>query len=146
MKEITYRDLMIRDLSQLNRWRFSVQQAAEELKTLDAEFTALKATSFDKIPGGGGNTQEEKLITVIAKKDQRSAELKLNRRRIADMERMLAQLSKEERSIIERMVVNGEKADSVAHFLGYETRHVYRKRDAALAHLCQLRHGAAFRP
>lgn len=149
MREITYKDMMIRDLSQLKRWKFAVMQESEELETLELEYATIKATNYDKMPGGSGeNIQEEKLITVIAKKDQLAAELALNHRRIADMERLLEQLPDDERQVIDRMIINNEKyaADTLSQELGYETRQIYNKRNAALAHLVSLRHGAAYRP
>lgn len=148
MREITYRDIMIRDLANLNRWKFAINQAVEELETLNAEFAAIKATNYDKMPvGSGENTQEERLVTAIAKKDQKEAELAFNRRRVADIERLLAQLPDEERLAIEMTIISKDQpVDSVADELGYEVRNVYRLRNNGLKKLCQLRHGAAYQP
>lgn len=148
MREITYRDMMIRDLANLNRWKFAISQAVEELETLNAEFAAIKATDYDKMPAGSGeNAQEEKLITAIAKKDQKEAELAFNRRRVADIERLLAQLPDEERLAIEMTIISKDQPiDNVAADLGYEVRNVYRLRNNGLKRLCHLRHGASYQP
>ena len=148
-RDITYKDMLIDDLQHLNRWRYSIEQASEELLTLDAEYTAIKATNYDKMPSGsGGNPQEEKLITVIARKDELTAKLRFTERKVADLERLLAQLPDDERRIVDCMEVNRESkaADRLAEELGYESRQIFRKRNSALNHLCQLRYGAAYQP
>lgn len=149
MREITYKDLMIKDLSNLNRWRFAIVQEKEELETIKAELATIKATNYDKMPtGSGDNTQEEKLVTAIARKDQKEAELEYNRRRVADMERLLAQLTDDERLIIERTVICKDQytVDSLAEDLNCERTNVYRMKNKALMHLAQLRHGAMYQP
>lgn len=149
MRDLTYKEIIIRDLSQLNHWKFAALQAEEELETLEAEFTAIKATNFDKMPGGSGdNAQEEKLVTAIAKRDQRKAELALNKRRIADIERLLTQLPDDERLVVDKMLISQEKyaADRLIDELGYERTQIYRIKNKALMHLAQLRYGAAYRP
>lgn len=144
---MNYKKWLIEDLQNLERMKFAITQLQEELYTVEAEYAAIKATNYDKMPSGSGdNIQEEKLLTAIAKKDQLAANLKYTQRHVADMERILDQLPDDERRIIECMVVSGGKyaADSLADELGYERRQIYNKRNAALAHLAQLRHGAAY--
>ena len=149
MRELTYKSILENDLMKLNKWKFAILQIQSELETLDAEYAAIKATNYDKMPAGSGdNLQEEKLVTAIAQKDQKEAELKLNQMRVADLERLLGQLTDDERRIIERMVINQEKyaADSLSDELGYERTQLYRLKNRALMHLAQLRHGAAYQP
>lgn len=148
MRELTYKSIMENDLQKLNRWRFAIMQIQSELETLEAEFAAIKATKFDKMPSGSGdNTQEEMLVTAIAKKDQKQAELKLNRMRVADLERLVEQLPDEERHIIERNVINRDMTlESLAEEMNYSFRSVINKKNAALSHLAQLRHGASYQP
>lgn len=149
MREITHYDLVMNDLKKLNSWKFAITQMSSELETLEAEYASIKATNFDKMPSGSGeNAQEEKLVSVIARKDELTAKLEYNRRKVTDIERLLEQLSDDERRIIERMVVNREQyaAEALAEELGYESRHIFNKRSSALRHLCQLRYGAAYQP
>lgn len=144
-RDITYKDMLIDDLQHLNRWRNSIEQASEELLTLDAEYTAIKATNYDKMPSGSGeNVQEEKLITIIARKDELSKVIEANRLKVKCMERLLKKLPDDDRRLIERMVINGEHADRIAADLGYERRQVYNKRNHALALLASYRWGVAF--
>lgn len=149
MREITHRDILKNDLAKLNKWKFAISQMTEELETITAEYASIKATNYDKMPtGSGGNPQEEKLITVIARKDELTAKLRFTERKVADLERLLAQLPDDERRIIDCMEVGREShaADRLADELGYESRQIFRKRNSALNHLCQLRYGAAYQP
>ena len=148
MREITYKSLMENDLMKLNKWRFTINQIESELETLNAEYAAIKATNYDKMPSGSGdNIQEEKLVTVIARKDQKEAELKFNKMRVADLERLVQQLPDEERHIIERNVINKDMTlEGLAEEMNYSFRSVINKKNSALMLLAQLRHGAAYQP
>ena len=149
MREITYKDLIVNDLQKMINWQFSIEQMTEELRTLDEEYATIKATDYDKVPGGSGdNIQEEKLITMIAKKEQKRAELDLNWRKVKDMERLLSQLDKEDRILIERLVINYRKheGEKLADELHLEERQVYNRKNDALRKLALLRYGAAYQP
>lgn len=147
MREITYRDLMINDLQKLRDWQFSITQMQEELATLDSEYSTIKATNYDKMPvGSGENTQEEKLISAIAKIDQKREELKLTKRRVKDIERLLDHLTEDERTIIRRTILDREPFERIASDIHCDIRQVYNKRNSALAHLVRLRHGAVYHP
>lgn len=146
---ITYKDRMRGDLEDLNVWKFTIVQMREELETINAELTSIKATNFDKMPNGSGeNYQEKKLVDAIAKKEELEELLALNERKVANIERLLNELSDEERTIIDRMIISKEMyaADRLVDELGYERRNIYRMRDNALRRLCQLRYGVAFHP
>ena len=147
MREVTYKIIIENELRSLNAWKFAITQCETELETMTAEYSAIKATSYDKMPvGSGENLQEEKLITAIAKKDQKEAELKLNKRKVADIERLIEQLPDDERRVIERMVINQEKyaLDSLCEELNCEQAQVYRIRSRAIRNMAKLRHGAAY--
>lgn len=144
---MNYKKWLIEDLQNLNRDRFAITQLAESIKTVEAEFSAIRATDYDKVPGNaGGNIQEEKMLTAIAKLDELQANLEYTKKHVSDMDRLLDQLPDDERQIIERMVINQEKygADTIAQDLGFERRQIYNKKNAALNHLARLRHGASF--
>ena len=146
---MNYKKWLIEDLQNLERQKFAIIQLQEELCTVEAEYAAIKATSYDKMPSGSGdNIQEEKLLTAIAKKDELEANLKYTQKKVADMERLLDQLPSDERRIIEISVIRKDKyaADNLADELGYERAHIYRLKNRALMHLAQLRHGASYQP
>lgn len=147
MKRVTYWDLLQRDLSLLKSWRFAVTQQEEELFTLEQEYTTIKAAKLDKMPvGSGDNLQEEKMLTAISKHDDKKRELDLNRRRVADMDRLLEQLPPDERKIIDRMCIEKEPVEKLAEEMGLDVRQMYNRRNAALTHLLQLRHGSVYQP
>lgn len=144
---MNYKKWLIEDLQNLERQKFAISQLQEELETVEAEYAAIKATNYDKMPSGSGdNIQEEKLLTAIAKKDELEANLKYTEKHVADMQRLLDQLPDDERRIIEVTVIKKEKyaAESLADELGYERAHIYRLKSRALMHLAQLRHGASY--
>lgn len=144
---MNYKKWLIEDLSNLERCKFSIMQMSEELATLEAEYAAIKATDYDKMPSGSGtNTQEEKLLTALAKKDELTLNLKVTKRKVADMERLVNQLPSDEKRVVERMFINKEKyaGDNLAEELDCDTTTVYRIKNRALLHLAQMRHGYGY--
>lgn len=147
MREITFKELMINDLQKMRNWEFAVTQMTEELRTLDEEYATIKATDYDKMPGGSGeNIQEEKIITAISKRDQKRHELELTKLKLADMERLLDQLNDEERKIIQETVIDRKSYYNVSHEQEVDISTISRRRNSALNKLCQLRHGAVYQP
>lgn len=145
-----YKKWLTEDLRDLERLRFSVTQMENELETLDAEETAIRATDYDKIPGGSGsNTQEDRLLTAIAKRDELRANLEATRRRVADLDRLVSGLdNNDELRVVQVMFLSGERnaVSRLIEELGYEAAQIYRLKDRALKHLAQMRYGAGFRP
>lgn len=145
-----YKKWLTEDLRDLERLRFSVTQMENELETLDAEETAIRATDYDKIPGGSGsNTQEDRLLTAIAKRDELRANLEATRRRVADLDRLVSGLDNDdELRVVQVMFLSGERnaVSRLIEELGYEAAQIYRLKDRALKHLAQMRYGAGFRP
>ncbi len=68
------------------------------------------------------------------------------KRSIADRERLLDQLTAEERQIIERIVINGERGTAVSKETGMKVRLIYIIKDKTIEKLLTLRHGAGYRP
>lgn len=145
-----YKKWLTEDLRDLERLRFSVTQMENELETLEAEETAIRATDYDKIPGGSGsNTQEDRLLTAIAKRDELRANLEATRRRVADLDRLVSGLDNDdELRVVQVMFLSGERnaVSRLIEELGYEAAQIYRLKDRALKHLAQMRYGAGFRP
>lgn len=145
-----YKKWLTEDLRDLERLRFSVTQMENELETLDAEETAIRATDYDKIPGGSSsNTQEDRLLTAIAKRDELRANLEATRRRVADLDRLVSGLDNDdELRVVQVMFLSGERnaVSRLIEELGYEAAQIYRLKDRALKHLAQMRYGAGFRP
>lgn len=142
---MNYKKWLIEDLQNLDRWRFSIMQQQEELATLEAEMTAIRATNYDKLPGGG-DIYQDRMLTAVAKKDELTANLALTRKRVEDLDRLLSELPDDERRIVEQMYVHRERhaVDSLAEELGFDSSHIYRLKNQALVHLATLRHGSGF--
>lgn len=142
---MNYRKWLMEDLQNLERYKFSVLQMQSELETLQATMTSIRATDWDKIPGGSG-TQQDKMLTAIAKKDELSANLEATSRFVEDMERLVSELPDDERRIVERMYIHREKyaVENLTAELGCETAHIYRLKNQALLHMAQMRYGKGF--
>lgn len=147
MRGFTYKEWLIEDLRNLEKNRFSITQMREELETLEAEYASIKATNYDKQPGGA-TTQEDRLLTAIAKKDELEADLKATALHVEDMDRLLECLEYDDRRVVTLMFVQRERGavQKLMEELGYEKSQVYRLRDRALRNLATLRWGRAYRP
>lgn len=147
--KFSYKNRIIDDLRNLESKRFAVAQMEAELETIKAEYAAIKATNYDKMPTGSGtNTQEEKLLTAIANKDELERNLAATRLHINDMERLLNALPDDERRVLERMEINREKyaLDSLVQELGFEQAQIYRIRSKAIDEIAKMRYGIAYHP
>lgn len=148
-KEISCREWLQRDLERLPYDRYSIEHQKAELEELEAEYTAIKATNYDKMPtGNGDNTQEEKLLSAIAKKTKLMAWIQATEQHVANMEALLAALNEEDRLIIERTVINRNKnaEEDVAEEIGIERRQVFNRKNNILHLLCQMRFGQGYQP
>lgn len=148
-KEISCREWLQRDLERLPYDKFSLQHQKDELEELTAEYSAIKATNYDKMPtGSGDNTQEEKLLSAIAKKTKLQEWIRATELHVQNMENLLATLSAEDRDIIEKTVINRKKnaEEEVAEEIGIERRQVYNRKNAILHQLCQMRFGQGYQP
>lgn len=68
------------------------------------------------------------------------------KRSIADRERLLEQLTTNERQIIERCVINGEKTTALVKDTGMTVKQIYNIKEYSVDKLCRLRYGAAYHP
>ena len=144
-----HREWLLNDLRQLNTDRFAVTQLKAEIQTLELEYGAIKATSYDKIPAGGnGNSQQDKLELNIAKRQELTASLKATESHVNDMERLLDQLNPEDRKLIEKLEVGrgSYTAEAVAEEIGLEVRQVHNRKKNAIDKLSRLRFGQGYRP
>jgi len=139
------KDWLIPDLKSLEAKRSSLTHMREEIETLKLEETAIKATDYDRInvSGGGENHQEEKLIANIAKRSELEMNLEVTRQQVEALDRLLSELPKDERLILDRMFIHRERnaAESLAVSLGYDVRRIYQKKDEALRNLARRRFG-----
>lgn len=139
------KDWLIPDLRNLEAKRSSLAHMLEEIQTLKLEAESIKATDYDKITvtGGGNNTQEDKLITNIAKREELESNYQVTKNEVEALDSLLSELRDDERLILERMYIKRERnaAEALAVTLNYEVRQVYRKKDDALHNLARRRFG-----
>ena len=143
-----HREWMMSDLAKLQTDRKAVVNLQRELDALEVEFTALKATSYDKVPGGsGGNGQQDKVELNIAKREEIMLCLNATQCHVKHMENLLDQLDRNDRDIIEKMVIlHSKTAEQMAEQLGVDTRTVHRRKHNAIENLMRLRFGGGYRP
>ena len=141
------REWLIKDLRDYERLKASEKQILSELETLKLEET-LQASRLDKTPSASGNTNDAKLVEAIAKKQDREIDLELTRRKIKDLDNLLAGLPPNELSLIKRTDIHWHKGiyDELAEEMEIDIRQVYNRRDKVLEHLSILRYGAGYRP
>lgn len=141
------RDFLIKDLRDYERLKASELQIMSELETLKLEQT-LQASRLDKTPTGSGNMNDTKLVEAIARQQDRELDLELTKRKLADLDRLLAGLQPNELSLIMRTDIHWHKGiyDELAEEYEIDIRQVYNRRDKVLDHLCLLKYGAGYRP
>ena len=138
------KDWLIPDLKSLEAKRASLTHMKEEIQTLKLEAEAIKATDYDKVSvTGGGNHQEDMLITNIAKRQELEQNLVVTQKQVEELDALMSELERDERLILDRMFIHRERnaAESLAVSLGYEVRQVYRKKDDALHNMARRRFG-----
>lgn len=141
---MNYKKQVIERLRNLPNERAALINLPEQIKALEDRFTAIKAARTDGDPvTGGSNHREDALIDNIAEREERQADLEWARAEVEIMERNLAALKPNERIVLERFFVNGEKyaQERLSQELGYEKSQVHRIKDAALENLARRLYG-----
>lgn len=143
-----HREWMMQDLSKLQTDRKAISNLQKELDALEAEFTALKATAYDKVPGGsGGNSQQDKIELNLAKREEITVCLNATMCHVKYMENLLDQLDRNDRELIEKTVILHSKTmEQMAEQLGIDPRQVYNRKRTAIDNLLRLRFGIGYRP
>ena len=143
-----HREWLMSDLAKLQTDRKAVNNLEAELRSLEMEFKALKATAYDKIPSGsGGNSQQEKMELNLAKREEIIVCLNATRSHVHHMELLLDQLDHDDRDLIDAMVIKHSKtAEQMAEILGIDPRQVYNRKRTAIDNLLRLRFGKGYRP
>ena len=143
-----HREWLMSDLNKLQMDRRAVANMQTELQALELEYKALKATSYDKMPGASGNnSSQEKMELNLAKREEIDTCLRATKAHVIHMEILLDQLPEEDRDLIEKTVVlHSRTIEQMAEQIGVEPRQVYNKRRAAIDNLLRLRFGQGYRP
>lgn len=116
--------------------RNSIQLITEQLKTLEMQFTSIRAAKTDGEPikGGEGNRREDMLLSNIVLRDELKANHKIALREIEITEKGLAALTKEERRILELFYISRpyDHVSRLCEELSIEKSEVYRRKNSAL--------------
>ena len=125
--------------------KIAVSAIEEQIKTLEAEFTAIKATDYsrDIVSGCGDNIKEAKLIENIAKRTQLEQDYEVTVQQVNSVESTLDNLDPDERLVLTRFFINREQGaiQRLMHELNCEKSQVYRLKDKALIRFGTLRYG-----
>ena len=132
------------DLRNYSARKASIQNVAEELERLEAEFTGIKSATSDGMPvSGGTNHRKDRLLNNIVKRGKLTGVQKSTIDWVRIMDRALKQLSVEEFDLLDRLYIHGSRgsADRIAEELNIEVRTVWRQSRSALAHLAYAMYG-----
>lgn len=109
---------------------------AEQLETLEMQFTAIQGAKTDGEPvmGGDENRREDMLLSNIVLRDELATNEKIAAREIAITEKGLAALTAEERRILEVFYVCRpyNHISLLCEELNIEKSEVYRRKNTAL--------------
>ena len=132
------------DLRSYAARKASIQNVAEELERLEAEFTGIKSATSDGTPvSGGTNHREDRLLNNIVKRGKLAGVQKSTIDWVRIMDRALKQLSTEEFDLLDKLYIHGYRgsADRIAEEMNVEVRTVWRQSRSALAHLAYAMYG-----
>lgn len=114
----------------------AVRLIAEQLETLEMQFTSIRGAKTDGEPvsGGDGNRREDMLLSNIVLRDELEANKKIALREINLTEKGLAALSAEEKRILEVFYISKpyDHVGLLCEEFNIEKSEVYRRKTAAL--------------
>ena len=143
-----HREWLMDDLANLQTDRKAIQNIQKDIKSLESEYTVLKATCYDKVPGNScGNSQLDKMELNLAKREELNLCLNGTIEHVKYMEDLLGQLDRNERELIEKTIVlHSATNEKIAEQLGVDPRTIYRKKSEVIGKLLRLRFGRGYRP
>lgn len=107
----------------------------DEISELESRRRGIRSATADGNPvRGGGSGREDMMLNSIALQDEKEEVLLMTDRWIERVERGLAELNSEERTILDRFYIHPEKgaAERLAMDLGVDVKTVYFRKDRAL--------------
>ena len=125
--------------------RTAFDNLTEQIKLLEANFTAIKSAATDNISvqGGETNKREEMLIHNIATREELTTNLEIIKNEIEMTEKGLAALSDTERKILELFYINRPKGyiERLCDELYVSKTELYRQKENALKHFTMICYG-----
>ena len=95
-------------LREYNNKKKAIANLEEKIKMKETEITAIRTSQLSQAPSHGTNenTAQDRLISSIAEKDELKLNLAIVRRQIAAIDRGLAALDEEQRTILDMFFIN----------------------------------------
>ncbi len=115
--------------------RQSLENIPAEIKRLEQDYSALRASVPDSMPArGGGSRREDAMLTNIVRREELARQLESARAWVALAEGGLAALDEEDRLVLDRFYVHRHKGacERLCEELDREKAQVYRRREKAL--------------
>lgn len=119
---------------------------ADEIREASYRSKSIRSSTVDGTPvKGGGSGREEMLLNNMMLQDELKENLQATQRWVKRVERGLAVLSSEERTILERFYISAEKgaAYRLAEELRIDVKTVYHRKDQALQRFTFAMYGRA---
>lgn len=139
------RKAVIDDLEKHNLRQLSINNLQARIAELEADFGRLQAVRFDSVAVQGYKTSlEERLVNIIAEKDDLKERLKRTKNKRKRVEKALYALTESERKILEKFYIERASADermALCEEFGVERSELYRQKDEALARLDFILYG-----
>ena len=139
-----YTDWIIPRLRELGQERAALKNIPERILVLEMAFDGLKAANTDgTVVSGGENHREEAMLANIAERDELKHNLEITKREVEQVDAALAELSQEERLVLERFYIHREHGhvDRLCEELNMEKSQVYNIKNRALVKLARMLHG-----
>ena len=139
-----YTDWIIPRLRDLEQERAALKNIPERILVLEMAFDGLKAANTDgTVVSGGENHREEAMLANIAERDELKHNLEITKREVEQVDAALAELSQEERLVLERFYIHREHGhvDRLCEELNMEKSQVYNIKNRALVKLARMLHG-----
>ena len=122
-------------LMQYEARRQSLESIPAEIRRLELDYTALRASVPDSIPSSGsGSRREDAMLTNIVRREELARQLDSARAWVALTEGGLSALDEEDKLVLDRFYVHRHKGacERLCEELSREKAQVYRRRDRAL--------------
>ena len=125
----------IEKLEQYGAKKQSLQIIPGEIARLEAAASRLRGIQIDSVSvKTSGSRHEDTLLSNIMQREALDWSLDQAKQWVCQVDAGLSVLNAEERQILDRFYINGEKgaADDLADMLAMDVKTVYRRKDAAL--------------
>lgn len=143
---MNYKDWTIPRLKELPQLEKALENIPERVKTLEAEYTNIRAVRTDATPvHGGTNTREEMLVANIAEREELTANYDIAKRKVTQLHKALSELEDKECKVLELFYIHRCKnhVERLCTELCCEKSEVYRTKDEALVKLAKILYGCA---